>query len=740
MPTAADLCGAEAQACLRTGLALAERGMLAEAAASFRRAALLKPDDADARNYLGNMLYLQRQYQEAILQYREVLRLQPQSAEAHYNLANVFKQLRRADEAIHYYREALRLRPDLPEAHNNLGISLKRQGRLDEAMRCYEQAVRLRPNFPDAFVNIGNVHGERGLHDQAMLCYEQALRLNPHHADTHFNRATLWLTLGDWARGWREYEWRWRTNECAAYTFHQPRWDGSALNGRTLLVATEQGMGDTLQFIRYVPVLRRLGNRVIVQCQPPLRGLLAASLGADSVAAQGEPLPHFDTYIPLLTLPAIFGTTVSNLPAQVPYLKVDGGLVSNWASVLDSLRPKGSDRPSLRIGIAWQGNPDHLGDHQRSFPLQHFAPLAHVPGVDLISLQKGFGTDQIPTVQSQFPVLDLESRLGPDSESLMSIAAIMKNLDLVISCDTAIAHVAAALGVRVWVPLPKAPDWRWMLDREDSPWYPTLRLYRQTIYGQWEHVFLRMAEDLKKLAAEQTTTAETHGNQGLACAEAGKLHEAETHFRQALKLNPDYAKVHNNFGNTLVQLGRRGEAQFHYREALRLRPDYPQAHSNLGNLLNLEGYPEDAETHCRTALRSASDFVQAYHNLGVALLIQGKLDQALEQFEQVLRCRPDAPEAHLSRALVWMLQGDYERGLAGYEWRWKQPGAPNRNLSQPLWDGSNLDGRTILLYAEQGLGDTIQFIRYAALVKNRGGTVIVECQPALREILTSPRH
>ena len=253
---------------------------MAEAAASFRRAALLEPNNADARNYLGNMLFLQKNYDEAILQYQEVIRIQPQSAEAHYNLANVFKQLRRADEAIHYYREALRLRPDLPEAHNNLGISLKRLDRLDKALRCYEQALRLKPNFPDALVNIGNVYGERSQYDQSMSYYEQSLRVDPNHADTHFNRATLWLLLGDWQRGWREYEWRWRTKECAVIPFQQPRWDGSPLAGRTLLVVTEQGLGDTLQFIRYVPLLRNQGHRVVVQCQAAVRGLLAASLGA----------------------------------------------------------------------------------------------------------------------------------------------------------------------------------------------------------------------------------------------------------------------------------------------------------------------------------------------------------------------------------------------------------------------------------------------------------------------------
>ena len=325
------------------------------------------------------------------------------------------------------------------------------------------------------------------------------------------------------------------------------------------------------------------------------------------------------------------GTTPANVPAEIPYLQVDGELIKSWASQLAALKPKRTETPVFRVGIAWQGNPDFLGDRQRSMSLRQFAPLAQVPGVELVSLQKGFGTEQLAAVAGQFAVLDLESRLGHDSESLMAIAAIMKNLDLVITCDTAIAHLAGALGVQVWVPIPMAPDWRWMLDRDDSPWYPTLRLYRQTRYGIWEDVFQRMTDDLQA-AAGRPNPAVAHGNQALALAEAGKFQEAESHFREALRLDPNYVRVHNNFGNALVQMGRVAEGTFHYREALRLKPDHAHAHSNLAHVFNLQGDPEQAEVHCRTALRNQPDLLQARHNLGGARGAPGKVRRGHESF------------------------------------------------------------------------------------------------------------
>ncbi len=299
------------------------------------------------------------------------------------------------------------------------------------------------------------------------------------------------MLCGDFDRGWPEYEWRRRLPSIVWRHFDQPLWDGSRLEGRTILLHAEQGLGDTLQFIRYAPLVKERGGTVIVECQPSLVRLLAGTSGVDQLVAQRAPVPAFDVQAPLPSLPGIFHATLAAIPARVPYLHVDGQFLERW-------RLERQVECPVQVGIAWQGSKANRGDIHRSIPLANFEKLARVKGVQLVSLQKGPGTEQLRGIEHQFPVLDLESRLGADTESLVNIAALMKNLDLVICCDTAIAHLAGALGVPVWVALTVAPDWRWQLQGEASQWYPTMRLFRQTRYGHWQEVFERMADVLSR--------------------------------------------------------------------------------------------------------------------------------------------------------------------------------------------------------------------------------------------------
>jgi hypothetical protein len=336
----------------------------------------------------------------------------------------------------------------------------------------------------------------------------------------------VWLVQGIWCKGWSGYEWRLKTEDSADYGFRQPRWDGSLLAGRILLVWAEQGRGDTLQFIRYVPLLRRLGNRVIVQCQPRLKPLLSAILGKDDLVARGAPLPPFQVQVPLLSLPGLMRTNPLNVPANIPYLQVCTELTQLWQhelyvsgvrSPVSGVRALSSDTglrtPDsgriLRIGIAWNGSDKYRYNRQRAVPLTFFRRLARIPGVQLFSLQKGPGKEQLQSVVCETPnnrhttteslaVVDLDDRLDETTAAFMDTAAVMNNLDLVITCDTAVPHLAGALGIPAWLALPLSPDWRWLLERDDSPWYPTMRLFRQTRYGCWDDVFDRIAEELQK--------------------------------------------------------------------------------------------------------------------------------------------------------------------------------------------------------------------------------------------------
>ncbi len=410
------------------------------------------------------------------------LGLKPSTAVYHFNLGAAQAALGQLDEAIANYRLALRLQADFPEVHNNLGNALCRQDKLDEALTHLQETARVRPNDAETHNNLGIAWHRQGAFDKAMVHYNLAVEFKPNYDEAHWNRALLLLTLGDFQRGWPEYEWRWTQPRFKARGLAQPLWDGSPLAGRTIFVYAEQGIGDTLQFIRYASLIKERGGKVVFECQPSLPRLLAGAMGIDHLLAIGAPLPAFDVQAPLLSLPGIFHANLENIPQSVPYLQAEAELIEHWRQKLQAV-------PGCRIGIVWQGNPENPHDKPRSIPLDCFAKLAAVPGVQLISLQCGPGTDQMRGRAADFPLLDLTPDLGEGGDSLANIAAIIHNVDLVISCDTAIAHLAGAMGRPVWVALPFVPDWRWLLGREDSLWYPTLRLFRQTSRGNWQDVF-----------------------------------------------------------------------------------------------------------------------------------------------------------------------------------------------------------------------------------------------------------
>jgi hypothetical protein len=382
----------------------------------------------------------------------------------------------------------VRLNPQFAAAHNNLGIACWRDGRLELARACYEEAMRLRPDFAEAVNNLGNTLRDLGNLDEAQALFVRALALKPDYVDAHWNRALLWLLRGDFARGWPEYEWRWRLPSLPERPFPQPRWDGGPLQGKTILLHAEQGLGDTFQFVRFARLVKQRGAKVVLVCQPALVRLLAGSPGVDHLAAQGSPLPAFDCHAPLLSLPGIFGTDLNSIPADGPYLRADPALVEHWRSRLATL-------PGFKVGIAWQGSGRNRSDSRRSPPLEVFEPLARVTGVRLISLQKGRGAERAAAVARRFPVEELPG-LDEDHGPFMDTAAVLRNLDLVVCCDTALGHLAGALGVTCWLALMAVPDWRWLLGRDDSPWYPHHRLFRQNRPGVWGSVFNRIAKEL----------------------------------------------------------------------------------------------------------------------------------------------------------------------------------------------------------------------------------------------------
>ena len=469
-------------------------GRHAEAAQSYQRGLRLRPDDADAHNNLGAALADLGRLDEAVACYREALRLRPAFANAHYNLGNALRLLNRLEESVASYREALRLRPDFAEGFTNLGNALRLQGRLLEAAACHRKAVQLAPEFALARNNLGLALADSGRFTEALACYAEAIRLDPNFAEAHRNRSLVRLVLGDLEGGWSEYEWRWRCADFSIPRLRQPLWDGAPLNGRTILLYTEQGLGDTLLFVRFLPRVKERGGNVVLAAPESLHPLLARCAGIDRLVARNGALPDFDVHCPLLSLPHVLGTTFATVPAPIPYLHADPERVERWGRELAAI-------PAFKVGITWQGNPAIVYDRERSIPLARFAPLSRVEGVALFSLQKGPGTEQLSELSGELAIADLAERLDRSGGAFEDTAAVLRHLDLVITCDTALAHLAGALGVAVWIALPTVPDWRWFLGRDDSPWYPSVRLFRQTREKSWDEPFQRITEALRKAVA-----------------------------------------------------------------------------------------------------------------------------------------------------------------------------------------------------------------------------------------------
>ena len=497
------------------GRVLLGLGRVEEARLSLETSLALAPYASDTCFDLANVLYIQGQHADASVHYQKTVELAPGHAEAWYNLGVTRSIEKRVDEAIACYQEALRLRPNYQDAHNNLGTLLQATGRMHEAVEHYRRAGSVessynlglwlqqqdqpeaaeaeyrsvldrRPDHPEAHNNLGNLMLGLGRSDEALASYRRAIELNPGHTEAQWNLGLVQLLFGQFEDGWRNYEWRFRQTSSVPRHFAEPLWDGSPLDGRRILLHAEQGLGDVLQFIRYAPMVYDRGGRVIVECHPPLLELLQGVRGIEELIALGDPLPEFDCHAPLMSLPHIFGTRLETIPAVTPYLKPDPERVRRWKAVFDRW-------PGPKVGLTWSGNVAHKENSKRSVPTEALAQIA-VPGVHFFGLQKGPAEVlQVPSALNLHWVED-------DSTDLTDTAAILGHLDLVISVDTSITHLAGALGRPVWTLLPFAADWRWLKDRDDCPWYPTMRLFRQKCRGEWGPVLAKVRAGLEHYA------------------------------------------------------------------------------------------------------------------------------------------------------------------------------------------------------------------------------------------------
>lgn len=468
---------------------------LLEAAKSYAKVLACEPDCVEALGRLGSLLFQLGQPKEALASLQRAARLAPKTPKLQLLTGAVLKSLGRFEESAACCEREIQLCPADADARYNLGLILQSLKRPADAVESFKQAVKLRADYVAAWAAMGMALRQTGAHDAALECFERVIQLNPNDAESHFEIATILLSQGRFDRGWKEYEWRWKLKNSTRSMphFEQPLWDGKDLDERRILLHCEQGFGDTIQFSRYASLVADLHGEVILGCPDELRPIMETVRGVKQVVTSRLNHPEFDTHAPLMSLPGILGIRLETIPCKIPYLQAPGktALTPPW------VKPS----PAFKVGLVWSASLENVTGRYRSLRLEILAPLLRLPGIEWYSLQCGTAADQL--IAPEFA--GLIENLGIRIHSFGDTAQAMNELDLIITVDTAAAHLAGALGRRVWTLVPSEPDWRWMTQREDSPWYPTMRLFRQTNPQNWDNVVTQVKDALGKLvpAAER---------------------------------------------------------------------------------------------------------------------------------------------------------------------------------------------------------------------------------------------
>jgi tetratricopeptide (TPR) repeat protein len=475
-------------------LCLTRLGRLEEAASSYRKLLEIDANNYEARNNLGVVLIDLGRSEQAVPHFRKAIEINSNVVAAFSNLAIALLDLKRFDEVVATLDCAIALAPDLAELFNNKGNALKGLERIEQALASYDRAIALRPDYALAHNNRGICLDDLMRYEEALSSFATALSLQPDYGDAHWNLAVNRLRVGDFKTGWVEHEWRWKAASLRLKRrqFDKPLWlGGEPIDGKLLLLHNDQGLGDAIQFCRYIPQLAARGARVILEVDKPLRDVLLSVASISQCVVKGDPLPDFELHCPLSSLPLAFGTTLETIPSTTPYLSV-GESTRDWTVWLGPTRQP-------QVGLVWSGNPDHKNDHNRSMPLRTLLPLLEV-GARFVSLQKSARPGDQVVLGERRDILDAD----PELSSFADTAALIQKLDLVISVDTSVAHLAGSLGKPVWILLPYVADWRWLLERTDSPWYPTARLFRQSGTRLWDHVVQQARDALDRFVAEMS--------------------------------------------------------------------------------------------------------------------------------------------------------------------------------------------------------------------------------------------
>jgi tetratricopeptide (TPR) repeat protein len=813
-----------------------------EALACVDRCLQVKPNNVDDIGNRATLLSKLARREEALVCLEQILAIEPRHVDVLIKRAQLLHNLGRRGDALQSAQQAVGVAPSDSAALNMRGMILDDLDRREEALADFLAVLTTDPHNSDAITNRGIIHGRRGEFREALACYDQSLSINPSQPNAVYNRAVVRLVLGDWLRGFAEFECRWKLfpHEAQRLSRLAPLWTGGQdLSGKTILLHHEQGYGDTLQFSRYVCLVRRLCARVILAVPAGLKTLLQTLPYSPQIVSEGEPVPPHDYHCPLMSLPLAFGTTPNNAPAPVPYLHADPLLARVWAARLGK-------RARPRIGVVWSGRQFPPINHARDMSLETLRPIFSLDA-DFICLHTEISSYE----RALLAAIPNVSWFGEELKDFADTAALVDNLDLVISVDSAVAHLAGALGKPVWLMNRYASCWRWLLERTDTPWYPATRLFRQKTLGNWAGVVHDVFDEARSFVAANQGRPDTSAklpqetlrmlqqaldqhnrgqfadaigiyNQvllfdpeqveslhylGVALAQSGRCHEALAPLARALELQPKHAIIRNHYGNALAGAGRHAEAiesyecamrcdselvdshyncglawaalgqqelaQACYSRAIALAPHHAQAHNNRGciladcrnseeallayqraidanalfvdplinrsNLLRRLHRCEEALDCAERAIKCSVNNAEAHNARGAALADMGRYAEAQGSYQRAIAISPSHAEAQWNLGLVKLAHGEFQAGWKLYEQRWavKALKLIRRYADKPAWTGAEpIEGKTVLLHAEQGYGDTIQFSRFSSAVAARGARVILSVPESLRTLLS----
>lgn len=772
MPRTSSSDSAQVTAKFKSALSFHQQGELAQAEALYEEILTIQPKQADSLHMLGVIAFQKKEYRKAVDLFGKAIEIYPRHSAFYNNRGNALYELRQLDAALASFDQAIALKPDFADAYANQGMVLYDQGEfktalasfdkaLDlkydiakayyykgnilhhlnqsgDALSCFDQAIALKPDYAEAYANRGLVLKDRKELDAALTSFDSAIRLQPDLVAPRVNKAITLLLKGNFKEGFELFEYRWKNEKYPSPNRHfsQPLWLGKeSLKGKTILLHSEQGLGDTIQFSRYAKSVADLGARVIMDVPLSLIGLIREIDGVSETGIPGSPLPHFDFHCPLPSLPLAFSTELETIPSPQHYLKSDPGKVAHW-----NLRLGNQTKPC--IGLVWSGNTEPY--QNRSIPLSSL--LQCLPsGFHYVSLQKELREPDRETLLAHPEIV----HFGDDLVDFSDTAALCELMDIIISIDTCVAHLAGALGKTVWIVLPFAPDWRWLLDRPDSPWYDSATLYRQDSTGDWEGVLQQLNADLitasTRLASSRPSNdltdaqldltfrqaltlhqqgkvaqamvlyeqilavspkhvdalhlsgvaalqsrehqraadligraivlsphnATFYSNRGIALKELGLLDAAVESYNRAIARKPEYSEAYSNRGLALHELKKFADALASFDKAITLKPYFPEALSNRGNTLQELNRFEEALDSYDWAIALKADYAEALSNRGLALQQLNRFDEALISFELAIALRADFADAWLNKAFALLLKGNFQSGWELYEWRWR---------------------------------------------------------------------